>query len=153
MTTKKYKFNKFGKLPGRPSELIRLALKDLAAVERSKKYVVNMGDWHTPVYGCMGTPDKCAVCLAGAVMVKERLATDPTIEAGPWNYAKEEFALSALNEFRCGHIGMALRFLGLPGTIYKQGCEFTLITDYAIDPKKFRADMRQLAKDLEAEGL
>ena len=42
------RFKKFGKLPGKPSALIRLALHDLALVERSKKYRVDMGSWHMP---------------------------------------------------------------------------------------------------------
>ena len=48
----------------KPSELIRLALKDLEACEKDPDYEINMNVWHKPV------GDQCMVCLAGAVMAQ-----------------------------------------------------------------------------------
>lgn len=38
-----------GVLPDKPSELIRLAIKDLETCEASEKYAIFMGAWHEPV--------------------------------------------------------------------------------------------------------
>ena len=56
------------KLPNKPSELIRLAIKDLSAVEKLKEYKVDMHTWHE-------APNdynyyKCQVCFGGAVMAR-----------------------------------------------------------------------------------
>lgn len=52
-------------LPNKPSELIEVALVDYAKVKRSKKFVIDMGDWYTRRGAGI-----CHVCLAGAVMAK-----------------------------------------------------------------------------------
>lgn len=52
------------KLPDKLSDLIELALSDLAKVERSKRYAVDMKFFHRPKGGT------CHVCFAGAVMAK-----------------------------------------------------------------------------------
>jgi len=48
-------------LPDKLSDIILIALEDLRKVERSKKYKVYMGVWHSP-------NGVCSVCFAGAVM-------------------------------------------------------------------------------------
>ena len=65
----------------RPSKLIRIGLKDLAKVERSKTLKVDMGVWVSD----------CAVCFAGSVMVKS-LSGDPDGSLNP-------HALSRRNSF------------------------------------------------------
>lgn len=67
------------KLPNKPSELIRLAVKDLVLVENDKRYSVNMHEWHTPWfvdndydidYESEESVIICSVCFAGSVMAK-----------------------------------------------------------------------------------
>lgn len=57
-------------LPVEPSELLRLAAKDLRAVARNPRYLVDMRGWHIPVVRKSGNQVRplCKVCLAGAVI-------------------------------------------------------------------------------------
>lgn len=58
-------------LPDKPSELIDLALRDLADVESDPNYCVEMEvQWHASLYWYQSGRPKCAVCLAGAVMAR-----------------------------------------------------------------------------------
>ena len=145
------RFKKIGRLPGRPSTLIRLALKDLAAVERSRKFTVDMGVWVQP-------NGKCAVCLAGAVMVK-------TLRVNPWKDNPEKYAITpsvgstfneasaliALDSLRTGKSVEACRYLGIfeeeniPRDRY--------IARYEESPDLFKKQLRQLATDLAKVGL
>lgn len=136
-------FRNWGKLPGRPSELIRLALKDLQFVERSRKYKVDMKKWHEKV-----KRGKCSVCLTGAVMAKS-LGCNPTMTVSPADFRNEWPALKALNYFRMGLVNNGLCLLieqQLPTEFHRY------ITPYETDPKAFRRQMLKLAKDLEKEG-
>ena len=49
-------------LPEYPSELLKLALNDIAVVKKSKRYRINTNVWHSP------NVVTCSVCLAGAVL-------------------------------------------------------------------------------------
>jgi hypothetical protein len=51
-------------LPDKPSELIRLAVKDMQLCEADPRYKLDMRSWHRPVEGA------CHVCMAGAVMAQ-----------------------------------------------------------------------------------
>lgn len=141
------KFKKFGKLPGKPSELLALAMKDLAKVERSKKYIVKMGVWHAPLWD--ENKSVCAVCLAGSVMAKTlnvpiTTYTDPA--------GKEERALEALDYFRCGEVQAGISTMYENShTNYRHLNRF--VQSYHEDRVQFRADMRKLISDLRAAGL
>ena len=50
-------------LPNLPSELITIALADLALVEAAPRYRVNMGESHAPGL-------ECSVCFSKALMAK-----------------------------------------------------------------------------------
>lgn len=140
---KKRKFKKFGILPGRPSELIELALADLKKVERSKKYVVDMSNWHR-----RSGSNICHVCLAGAVMAKE-LKFDSKISAIP--SGPETIPLAALNALRTGDVEGAFSYLEL---LYTESYKFDRpITDYHQNKSKFYSDMRKLAADLRKAGF
>lgn len=66
-------------LPDKPSELIRLALKDLRKTERQFwKYKIDMDIWHS---GKTSTLSRCSVCLAGAVMA-QTLKTPISLRGG-----------------------------------------------------------------------
>lgn len=72
---------KISGLPNKPSELLTLALDDLQACHRSKKYNINMNIWYNE-------NGACTVCLAGAVIAKESKNIDKLMcfdgEIGPW---------------------------------------------------------------------
>lgn len=148
------KFRKFGKLPGKPSELIRLALSDFIAAE--KKFEINMSRWYV-VNG------KCSVCFAGAVMagtlgktrddVKELGLTndDGEFELFPRYLGREGPALAALNEFREGRLDAGFRQLGLklPPHVFEKVDIYSYTRQTRLS---FRRDMRALATALEKEG-
>ncbi len=94
-------------LPRKMSALLRLAVKDAQAVEKSKKYVLAMGTWHEPYR------NKCHVCLAGSVMAKS-LGCSPDKELRPYDLpARTRDALLAVNEMRQGDFAGAARTLRL----------------------------------------
>jgi len=138
------------KLPRKMSALITIALADLAKVERSKKYEVIMGTWHDPSrFG-----DRvCAVCLAGAVMAKT-LGADPSLQIYPERFPENESALCALDELREGDALSAAIKLGLGVGAERKACRLSRhVAPYRDNPKKFRADMRKLARELKTVGL
>ena len=136
--------------PSKPSELIRLALRDLRSVERSKKYSVNMHAWHQPL-----SDQVCEVCLAGAVMarslkVPHNLGINPVeldtclgVSAG-W-YAP----LSALNDLRIGDLEQAALCWHECGAL--SGDRGIPIYDETA-PKAFHTAMEALAAEYEAAG-
>ena len=134
------KFKKFGKLPGKPSALLELAMKDLAKVERSQRYIVDMVEWHSPILN-----NQCAVCLAGAVMANS-LDIPPDHDITPDCFYQEEHALCAIDEFRCGNISRGFKFLGISG-----GLEFNR-TMPRYGNREFKPAMKQLIKDLKKGG-
>jgi len=145
------RFKKFGKLPGKPSALIRLALHDLALVERSKKYRVDMGSWHMP-WGQFD--EKCAVCFAGSVMVKTlKCPIDKFFSAG--SFANESAAFQALNHFRSGFLCGAFSLLGLRdlgGPMPKSLPDQMSVGAYETNPRLWRQQMRNVVKVLEKAG-
>lgn len=130
-------------LPDKPSDLIRLALSDLARCERSPKYEIDMGDWHRP-------NGKCLVCLAGSVMAK-------TLEAPmhkrwwPKDFPDQGGKLIALDRFRRGDVDIAFEALGFHYSAADR-LTYRSICPYSRDPKQFRKDMFKLARDLEKAG-
>jgi hypothetical protein len=133
------------KLPEKMSDLIDVALEDLAKVEASEKYIVEMGTWHEP-----GEPmEACEVCFAGGVMAMS-LNADPEDLLSPDDF-KLDIAnkLSALNELRMGDTQCAALELGIDHGEFP----FRNITHYSDDPAGFVADTKQLAVDLREAGL
>ena len=55
-------------LPDKPSELIRLAIRDMQLCERDPRYNLNMNQWHSG--GSSDGERVCQVCMAGSVMAK-----------------------------------------------------------------------------------
>jgi hypothetical protein len=147
------KFSQSPKLPDKPSELIQLALKDLAQVERMKKtYRVNMGYFHDLIPDSyLENPEyKCLVCFAGSVMART-LKCDPKKDTSPRDFdIKTGNKLRALDYFRCGNIVDAFGLMGinLPELVEK----IVSIDDYATHPVEFKSQMRKLAKDLKEIG-
>lgn len=133
-------------LPDLPSALIRVAVRDLEAVEQDERYIVDMETWHDP----SNVPDVCSVCLAGAVIA--RAGNSPMHNISPFNFESIDvrFKLCALDSFRSGDIAVGVAYMYMPGrnTMIKDRD----ITEYDLDPARFKREMLVLADDLEREG-
>ena len=161
------------KLPNQPSALIRLALADLAAMERRPRITIDMGTWFDSEVDEKGRQD-CTVCLAGAVMArslnelekasyKERVLKHPD-DYGPIIRRK----IKSLDFFRTGLIYMAVRIFffsdDILGGVYNPAKEKVFdrimnlpptieITNYEDNRKKWRKDMRRIIRILEKAGF
>lgn len=139
-------------LPDQPSALLSLALRDLEKAEKSKKYEVYMGDWHLPSGQYTdGTPRPCAVCMAGAIMALSLKSPDDQYRF-PHDYDPDTHGkLTAVNAFRMGEVCYALASMGVLGpTAHPQDRR---ITDYNIDSKKFKKEIKCLISELKAVNL
>lgn len=145
------------KLPRKMSALIRVALADLGKVEeQSALYKVDMREWHR-------ANSHCTVCFAGSVMAMT-LGASPQMTYTPGEMitlglaSDNDFnALSALNELRDGWIGCAAGEMELdaegPVAEALSAKWESKVTRYEVDRAGFKADMREMAADLEAAGL
>ena len=134
-------------LPNKPSELLTLALADLAKVERSKRYKVNMCTWHLPI-----NKNLYQVCLGGSVLAKsldypfnKRLKTNLVPDS-----VREK--LFALNRFRVGDVSRALMNLGYGADAYN-AFTWLYVPEYADDKKAWRKAMRGIVRDLKKLDL
>ena len=134
-------------LPDKASALIRVALRDLEAVESDDRYTVQMSLWHDE-----RKSGGCAVCFAGAVMAKS-LGAVLGQHYDPRDFKGDEQKLTALNELRSGRVGVGLTDLGLDDNDEHLWAFDRSIADYKHSPADFKADMRALADDLEKAGL
>lgn len=81
-------------LPSKASELIRLALRDLRAVESEPdKFIVDMYEWHRPV--SLNGDGPCVVCLAGSVLAKSL-----SVESGEYVGANLDGSMFVLRDLR-----------------------------------------------------
>lgn len=136
-------------LPSKPSELIRLALDDLAACELDPKYGVSMSDWHRSEW--LAGIQTCKVCMAGAVMAKTLKA--PWAEVlTPTSYTNQDTInkLNAINQFRCGDIdtGFAYMQIERENTVPR----YMKVTSYYDGSEQFRIDVGNIATMLEKHG-
>lgn len=140
-------------LPNKPSELLLLAIKDLEKVEKSKRLIVDMGHWVSPHAGGYEIPKgKCAVCLAGAVLVRSLGVTTSNGGFTPEDFNKNICGKArALDAFRSGFVGGGLFFMGLKRPSWIPA--HIQVTRYTDDPKAFKAQMREIAKNLSEVGL
>ena len=128
-------------LPDKLSELTELALHDLRLCERSKKYMVDMGNWHNPADGI------CYVCLSGSIMAKT--LKSPTNQRVYPSDFKEEDKLSALNSIRSGWINEAI-FCFYDKDFNGQDFE---VTPYESNPTQFKRDIRKIIRYLKKHDL
>lgn len=136
-------FQQYGKLPGQPSKLIRLAITDLQIVEKTPAYRIDMDQWYTPYN------DKFyLVCLAGAVMVNT-LKIPKNKNFGPDDTEYGDL-LKALDRFRRGDIESAFLYLKLdiPESIPNN----VDLPEYKYEPIEFIQEMNKLADLLEKMG-
>lgn len=134
------------RLPDKPSELIELALEDMAKVEaQPDRYQVHMLQWHAPMLGSR----RCIVCFAGAVMAGT-LGVPDDLPVDPDAFDDDTRAkLLALDAFRQGRVSVGLGNMGMrhiPGTT-------RTVTRYAVSSARWREDMTRLARELREAGL
>lgn len=145
------------RLPNKPSKLIRLAIKDLEAVEKNPRYTIDMTTWHTPSSGLKG----CFVCLAGAVMA-QTLRADREGNRLPHDFkktfgllpSKNHKRLEALDFFRRGLLYAGLQVLGYPKEVcerFENDAPYNLYTSQ--EAKQFKDDMLSMADMFEQEGF
>ena len=139
----------------KPSELIRVALKDLRACELDPRYEIDMLVWHDPnlikgVEVPYPQARPCQVCLAGSVMAQS-LGTNPQKLTHPREFEDDtRAALFALEEFRAGHVSTGLACLSI---VPDDRLRFNrIIARYKANPARFVNDMYNLAYDLDAAG-
>ena len=137
----------------KPSELLRLALKDLEDVEATPGYAIDMGGWLWNSTNNKNEP-VCYVCLAGACLVKRfaadrawinnLLTSDDPIDG------KIRTRMLALDCLRIGYVDLCLQYLGLE---MKAGMPDRFpVTAYCHDPELAKEDMAELADYLEGQG-
>jgi len=146
-------------LADRPSDLIMDGLDDLELIEKSKKYEVNMNEWHD-----IGE-DVCQVCFAGGI-IANRLVSDHLKHVEP-HYFKASISnkLYSLDNFREGAVFMGFDKLNIKETFYDADFEndddynihcnlpdYVTITPYEENKKKFKKEMRELACSLQMLG-
>lgn len=133
-------------LPDKPSELLALALADLAKVEKSLRYEVCMEYWHLPTEDGV-----CQVSMAGALMAKT-LKVDRFKEFKPSDFETDtKNNLLAIEYFRMGFLGLALKIFGIGSRRYP-GVMID-VAYYHTHRKRFKKDMRDIIKMLEREDL
>ena len=139
------------------SELIHVGLRDLELCEKDPEYEVYMGTWHEP-FDFEPTPG-CYVCLAGAVMAQS-LNTNIVDNCSPEAFSLQvSRALRALNLLREGEPALAVAILSsghiavYPDDPIATGPLASRdIISYTISPQIFKAEMIELADDLEHAG-
>ena len=148
-------------LPDKPSELIRLALKDENKAHRDPKYRVYMNTWHE-VYNYKGTP-QCHVCFAGAVMAFT-LGASWEAELEPEDFRNGNHGkLNALDAFRSGDIYEGCAEMKMVGkvrkaNIFNQDVEFHPyfsmdVPSYEKDRLDWRKSMFKIASRFAGGGL
>lgn len=132
-------------LPDKPSELIRVAIKDLQACRLDSKYIIRMDNtWHDGEF-----EDVCSICLAGAVMAKTfGLSPYSNLSPSYFRISGEDNKLYSLDAFRGGDVKGGMLRLNIP---YNSKMDRT-ITDYSKNPDQFIEDMLKMSDDLEKEG-
>ena len=135
-----------GRLPETPSALIRVAVKNMEAVEKSPLYKVDMENaWHRP--DPLGVKP-CAVCFAGGTMAMS-LDADITKEMIPGMFGDDDYKLWALDSFRVGEVSCGFQLMGLS----KAPIDDFDVCLYKDEPTMFKQDMRWMVDELEAAGL
>ena len=130
------------RLPDKPSELIRLAIKDLELCEADPRYVIAMGHWHNPGAAV------CYVCLAGSVMANT-LGTDHKRFMNPALFGDRVAPqLDALYNFKSGDVKRGAEWLRVE-TKLKDRRPASYHSD---SPAAFKTAMLAMADEFEQEG-
>lgn len=141
-----------GKLPERPSALLRLALDDMAGIRNHSHYYFRS---NSPIF--YPTSHSCALDLAGCVLVGTFEA--PLMANNDWGkepflstyapFLQNEKALYALDYFTSGQISGALSYMGVSGHAFE---DRRMHLPHG-DSRDFDAAMDCLVQDLAKAGL
>lgn len=146
-------------LPSKLSDLMVLALRDLASVERLKGFVVEMQGW-VNYYN-----DICEVCFSGAVMIHAPEFQKASRHTGDQCWCPSMLPQTekyyALNFVRCGNVNAALLELYCDSNSHrKRVCGYLAkypgyeeVIGYREDRKQWKKDMRRIIKQLREFGL
>ena len=139
--------------PKRLHTLLTMALDDLSAIERDKRYQVNMFYWHRPIRH-LDEKRMCQVCLGGAVMAR-RVGLNLDCEATPSSPqipTAWRDGLCALDSLRSGGVESAVN------DYYWEGKKECRVDDIAVPPyeddrRGFKFTLRRLARRLREANL
>jgi hypothetical protein len=141
-------------LSASPSQLLRLALKDLAEVEKMPDYRIDMTFWMRNIIS-MGDKEVCYVCLAGACLVRrysaDRSRVDKIINSREPEDQQIYMRMCALDCFRQGQVAEGLRYLGFQ--LKPEMSYLYPVMPYFQDVELAKEDMADLAELLEAHGF
>ena len=142
-------------LPNKPSELMRLAVKDLMAIETDPAYTINMSYWHYPlrIESGEGTITRCAVCMAGAILANTFHMPSNTEQVPDMFSHKTRDALQAIDHFRVGAIQEGCIYMRLPKDSYDFLPWEIPIASYDSRVLSFYDDMDGLIELFESVGL
>lgn len=141
-------------LPNKASDLLLLAVNDAIALQkRSKKFKLNMNTWNSII------DEKCNVCMAGAVMIKE-LGCAPGNDNPLYRSGFElKHKLYAINGMRVGNLFDAFRdlskFISTKQKLVIQDLQVLLLNEF-LGSDLSRASWktyRKVAKKLKSIGL
>lgn len=132
-------------LSHKPSKAIEQALADLAKVEASEDYKIDMGIWHTMIPG----DRRCSVCLAGAVIAQR---VSPDRDTTPSHF-EDDKRLIGLDYFRRGDIDGGLMSFGLHPADYYKIPLIMAVTEYDGNPAEFKRDLQRIADTLKEAWL
>lgn len=141
-------------LPDKPSELIRLALSDLSAVQKDDRYSVAMHIFHGADHSPYAKPgdNRCYVCLAGAVIANSLVRGRPELTLFPKMFNNEiRYKLIALDCFRAGRVARGLHLMGIDATLYPEFHDTYYV--YALHVESVKAKMVALAEAFESHGI
>jgi hypothetical protein len=149
------------------SQVIRMAVEDLTAVEADPKHIVHMPSWHAPLARLKErdlaryrqlvgakTEAECAVCLAGSVLAN-RLGADPKRSIWPDTQAAAlRRRLVALNDVRLGNFGGAAGQMGKNWQRAREATKGIYVPEYSPEQSSaFKSALLQAADALEKAGL
>lgn len=156
---------KAANLPKKLSDLIELAVDDVKAVARNKKYILDLDHWHIPMFGVGWAPKvvHCAVCFAGSV-IANTLKKSIHESIGPDDLSKtDQRAMFALNGVRQGLVVLALYDLEVSERKIEKYKEKYVSTEEFYyggkalqckeKRKQFYKDMARVVKQLREVGL
>lgn len=145
-------------LPDKLSDLLELAIDDVAKCSRDSRYEIDMGMWHQPQ-----SNGSCLVCMAGAVMAKTMEVPVGTYSSPGCYYLNEAEKwrkLGAINSIRTGRFGFIEIGIGLIAVnLMRDQYEKQNLKRLQHFPKdkaarrKWYAAWRKFAQYLRSEGL
>lgn len=141
------------KLPEKLSDLLELALNDLASVEADPLYLVEMNMWHQPLIRVTPDDPACGVCLAGSVLARTLEVPIDVISDGREQSDYDNRRLDALDYLRVGNVPEAIDVAGLRWSTGRDRVKGRYVTPYHQNRAVWWRDMRTILDDLRTANL